>query len=97
MSTTKKRNGTTRERRSSLAAGSLAPQGPTGDEILGQYQLGQLIIQMKDVLKYAELIHNSLSNRIAEKRAAVQGNTQGLVTPGTGQSAENAPASRRHQ
>ena len=68
MSTTKKLRATTRKRRCPLAAGSLAPQGPTGDEILGQYQLGQLIIQMKDVLKYAELIHHSLTKRIDGKR-----------------------------
>lgn len=34
---------------------------------------------------------------MVELHSAFLPNTQGLVTPGTGQSAENAPASRRHQ
>jgi len=76
MSTTKKRNGTTRKRRSSLAACSPAPQGPTGDDILNRFRLGQHIIEMKAQLKYLEQWAAQLDRDIAEKRVAVQANVQ---------------------
>lgn len=97
MNKRKKRNGTTRKRRSSLAAGSPTPQGPTGDEILDQYLIGKLLIEMKAVMESAQRLHDTVTKRIDGKRAAVQANTQGLVTPGTGPSPEEGAASRRHQ
>ena len=74
MSTTEKRNGTTRKRRSSLAAGSPAPQGPTSDDILNRFRLGKHIIEVKAQLKYLENWAAQLDRDIAGKRAAAQGN-----------------------
>ena len=74
MSTTKKLRATTRKRRCPLTAGSPAPQGPTGDDILNRFRLGKHIVEVKAQLKYLENWAAQLDRDIAGKMAAVQGN-----------------------